>query len=84
MQAKLGAELCSALCSAASEDLTAVCGGHSLAEAVLFFALTLFGLIGTEHRVFLLSSNTQQQDKSRRSEQIQSTPRNRRRLNIIY
>ena len=51
MQAKSGAELCSALCSAASEDLTAVCGGHSLAEAVLFFALTLLGLVGTQHNV---------------------------------
>ena len=49
MQAKSGAELCSALCSAASEDLAAVCGGHSLAEAVLFFALTLLGLVSTQH-----------------------------------
>ena len=49
MQAKSGAELCSALCSAASEDLTAVCGGHSLAEAVLFFALALLGLVSTQH-----------------------------------
>ena len=49
MQAKSGAELCSALCSAASEDLAAVCGSHSFAEAVLFLALTLLGLVSTQH-----------------------------------
>ena len=38
-----------ALSAAAGEDLAAVCGPHSLAEAVLLGALTLFGLIGTEH-----------------------------------
>ena len=49
MQAKSGAELCSAFCSAASEDLATVCGSHSLAEAVLFLALTLLGLVSTQH-----------------------------------
>ena len=44
-------ELCSALCSAASENLAAVGGLHSFAEAVLFLALKLLGLIGTEHNV---------------------------------
>ena len=39
----------SALRSATGEDLAAVCGGHSLAEAVLFLALTLLRLIGTKH-----------------------------------
>ena len=38
-----------ALGTAASQHLTAVAGGHSLAEAVLLGALTLLGLIGTEH-----------------------------------
>ena len=38
-----------ALCAAAGEDLTAVSGAHPLAEAMLFGALALFGLIGTEH-----------------------------------
>ena len=59
MQAKSGAELCSALCSAASEDLAAVCGGHSLAEAVLFLALKLLGLIGTNscHGIYTSCKN---------------------------
>ena len=55
MQAKSGAELCSALCSAASEDLAAVCGGHSLAEAVLLGTLALFGLVSADHRGHILS-----------------------------
>ena len=38
-----------ALSAAAGQHLTAVLGGHSLAEAVLLGALTLLGLIGTEH-----------------------------------
>ena len=37
------------LSAATSQHLTAVLGGHSLAEAVLLGALTLLGLIGTEH-----------------------------------
>ena len=49
MQAKSGAELCSALCSAASENLAAVRGLHSLAEAVLLLALALLRLISTKH-----------------------------------
>ena len=43
------AELGSALRSAAGEDLAAVRGRHSLAEAVLFLALALLGLVGTQH-----------------------------------
>ena len=37
------------LSAATSQHLTAVLGGHSLTEAVLLGALTLLGLIGTEH-----------------------------------
>ena len=39
----------SALRAAAGEDLAAVAGGHSLAEAVLLLALTLLGLVGANH-----------------------------------
>jgi hypothetical protein len=42
-------KLCSALCSAAGQNLAAVLGCHSLTETVLFLALTLLGLIGTKH-----------------------------------
>ena len=45
------AQLFSALRSAAGQNLAAVGGRHSLAEAMLFLALTLFGLVGTEHRI---------------------------------
>ena len=38
-----------ALSTTAGQDLTAVGSSHSLAEAVLLGALTLLGLIGTEH-----------------------------------
>ena len=38
-----------ALSAAAGQHLTAVSGGHSLAEAVLLGTLALLGLIGTEH-----------------------------------
>ena len=44
-----GGELLSALGSAAGKNLAAVRGGHSLAEAVLHFALTLFGLVRSFH-----------------------------------
>ena len=53
--AKSGAKLCSALRSAAGQNLAAVCGGHSLAEAVLLLALTLLGLVSTQHILALLS-----------------------------
>ena len=46
----------SALRSAAGQHLAAVGGRHSLAEAVLFLALKLLGLIGTEHGVFSFRS----------------------------
>ena len=47
-------EACSALCSAASEDLAAVSGGHSCTEAMHLLALTLLGLVGTKHVLHLL------------------------------
>ena len=37
------------LSAATSQHLAAVAGSHSLAETVLLGALTLLGLIGTEH-----------------------------------
>jgi len=59
-QGRLGAhsvaEAGSALRSAAGQNLAAVGGRHSLAEAVLFLALTLLRLIGTQHVGVLLSS----------------------------
>ena len=58
---ELVGEACSALCSAACEDLAAVGGGHSLAEAVLFLALALLGLVGTKHLGLTpFNNNTQQ------------------------
>ena len=58
---QLVAQAGSALCSAAGEDLAAVGGGHSLAEAVLFLALALLGLIGTKHLGLTpFNNNTQQ------------------------
>ena len=50
----LGGQLCSALCTAAGQNLAAVCSGHSLAEAMDLGSLTLLGLIGTQHGVHLL------------------------------
>ena len=52
--AELVAQLNSALCSAASEDLAAVSGGHSCTEAMHLLALTLLGLVGTKHVLHLL------------------------------
>ena len=37
----------SAFCSAAGKHLAAVFVSHSLAEAVLFFSVKLFGLVGS-------------------------------------
>ena len=45
----------SALCASSLEDVSAIGSCHSLSEAVLFFSLTLFGLIGSEHDLHLLS-----------------------------
>ena len=48
----------SALCSAAGENLASVTVRHSLTEAVLHLALTLFGLVSSFHRLplhFILS-----------------------------
>ena len=44
-----------ALSSSASQHLAAVGGSHSLAETVLHLAMTLLGLISTEHSVLPLS-----------------------------
>ena len=41
-----------ALCTAASQNLAAVLGGHALAETMLLGALTLLGLIGTNHCLY--------------------------------
>ena len=53
MSSLVGATLVSqaraALCAAAGQNLPAIASGHTLAEAVLLGALTLFGLIGTKH-----------------------------------
>ena len=45
----------SALRSSTSQNLAAVSSSHSLAETVLHLAMTLLGLISTEHSVLLLS-----------------------------
>ena len=50
---RLRGQLGSALGTAAGEDLTAVGGSHSLAEAVNLGSLTLLGLIGTNSGHFL-------------------------------
>ena len=42
-----------ALGTAAGQNLTAIGGPHSLAEPVVLGALTLLGLIGTEHAIHL-------------------------------
>lgn len=44
-------QLFSALCAAASENLTAVLGSHSLHKAVLVLSLKLLGLISSFHLV---------------------------------
>ena len=41
-----------ALRAAAGQNLAAVCGGHALPKAVLLGALTLLGLIGTNHCLY--------------------------------
>ena len=51
----LVAQTRSAFCSAASQNFAAVGGRHPFTEAVLHLAMTLFGLVGTEHIVLLLS-----------------------------
>ena len=42
----------SALGASAGQDLAAVSGSHSLSEPMDFASLSLFGLIGSEHRSF--------------------------------
>ena len=39
----------SALCTTSLENSSTVCGFHSLSEAMLFFSLTLFRLVSSEH-----------------------------------
>jgi len=46
-------ELGSAFCSAAGKNLAAVLRRHSLTEAMLLLAMTLLGLIRTNHFVHL-------------------------------
>ena len=53
---QLRGELCSALGAATGEDLAAVGGGHSLAEAVLLGTLALLGLVSADHRGHILSN----------------------------
>ena len=48
---KLVGQFFSALSASSFQDISAIGGCHSLSEAVLFFSLTLFGLIGSEHCV---------------------------------
>ena len=57
-------EFDSAFGSAAGEDLAAVRGLHSLAEAVLFLALELLGLVGTKHVFSPFRCNTQHQGRN--------------------
>ena len=52
---KLIGQLFSALSASSLEDVSAVSSCHSLSEAVLFFSLTLFGLISSEHFLHLLN-----------------------------
>ena len=52
----LSAQLMTTLRAAGGQNLAAVAGTHALAEAVFFLALTLLGLVGTEHNSFFLSS----------------------------
>ena len=47
-------ESLSALGTSSLENVSAVSGLHSLAEAMLLFSLTLLGLVGSEHFCFLL------------------------------
>lgn len=47
---KLICESRSALSAASLEYFSAVCGLHSLSEAVFLFSLALFRLIGSKHR----------------------------------
>ena len=62
----LVAQAGTALGAAASQDLAAVGGSHSLAESMNLSAVTLSGLIGTQHlRVHLLLDYAQQPDSGR-------------------
>ena len=53
-RARLVSESLSALGTSSLENVSAVSGLHSLAEAMLLFSLTLLGLVGSEHFCFLL------------------------------
>ena len=48
----LGGQDSSAFCTAAGKNLAAVGGCHSLAESMDLSAMTLSGLIGTQHLVY--------------------------------
>jgi hypothetical protein len=49
---ELGGQDSSAFCTAASKNLAAVGGSHSLAESMDLGAMALSGLIGTQHLVY--------------------------------
>jgi len=49
---ELGGQDSSAFCTAASKNLAAVGGSHSLAESIDLGAMALSGLIGTQHLVY--------------------------------
>ena len=53
-QLKLIGQSFSALCASSLEDVSTVGSSHSLSEAVLFFSLTLFGLVSSKHSLHLL------------------------------
>ena len=52
MGTELGGQDSSAFCTAASKNLAAVSGSHSLAESMDLCAMALSGLIGTQHLVY--------------------------------
>ena len=49
----------SALCASSLEYVSAISSFHSFSEAVLLFSLTLFRLIGSEHRMHLLCTKSE-------------------------
>ena len=54
LSVKLIGQSFSALCASSLEDVSTVGSSHSLSEAVLFFSLTLFGLVSSKHSLHLL------------------------------
>lgn len=58
--AHLVAQALSALCSATSQNFTAVAVCHSFSETVLLFSVELLWLVCSQHRITLLSGKTLQ------------------------